>query len=107
TSTHPALTVGFVNPQFILPVGCTQNSGPAASGSPIVIPLRNGPFSVPANDNTTQPTTSQNSAGSYGGAVQAPDLCNGGAMYSQQASGTPYVTIDDLQSTTSDGIDFQ
>lgn len=107
-SSNQAVTIGFLNPVFSLPVSCSASSSTPAPGSPITVNLDNGPFDVAASSGkATQPTSSQTSAGSYSAAIRVPDLCNGGTMYSDNAVGPEYVTIDDLQATALEPIQFQ
>lgn len=88
-----ATVVGFDQTTVTIPVTCSGGSG----GGNIVVPLgspaspyASDPYNVPANFNNNVPMDLKNdgttvngseaSYGSYQGAVQAPDLCNGGGM---------------------------
>lgn len=95
---HPAATVDVESPVARFPVSCTQG------GSPITVRvnLPNGQISVPAKDNHWYPTGAAAQAASYESSVQAPDLCNGGAMWlgAGDANGVLYTATLTSNDTT-------
>lgn len=95
-SPHPALSVSFVGAQVSLPVRCSSN-GPVAGT--VVIPLANGPYSVPADDSNTYPTSNNAASSGYEGSVQMPNLCSGGPMYLYYGNGVGATFSGDLQSS--------
>ncbi len=96
--SHGAATVGFGGAKVDIPVSCSD--GGTVAGT-ITIPLSGGPYSDPTNFTDWLPTGDQQVPASYQGAVQAPDLCGGGAMYDTNSGAT---FSADLQSTTSSAV---
>lgn len=84
-STHGTAAVTFSQAQVTLPVACEQGNKPVIGT--IVVQLTTGPY-TPNGTNYT-PWLNENSTSplSYQGAVQAPDICSGGSMYSNNNSG--------------------
>ena len=96
--SHPAATVAFGAPRVGIPVSCTDG-GPVVGT--ITVPLSGGPYSDAQNFTDWLPTGDQRVPASFEGAVQAPDLCSGGAMF-DTSSGATFSA--DLQSTQSNAV---
>ena len=86
--SHPADVVGFAGAVAQIPVSCASQG---AQVGVITIDLNGGPWSVPAGDSNWLPGNNPNQAApvTFEGAVQAPDLCAGGVMYSASNSPAP------------------
>lgn len=84
-STSGTAAVTFSQAQVTLPVACHQGSKPIVGT--IVVQLATGPYTPNGTNYTPWLTQNSTSPLSYQGAVQAPDLCSGGAMYSSSFSG--------------------
>lgn len=84
-NTHGKAPVSFDGAQVTLPVSCT--SGGSAAAGTIVVQLATGPYTPSGYSYGPWSSVSSTNPLAYQGAVQAPDLCNGGAMYSESLVG--------------------
>ncbi|MBV9042909.1 MAG: hypothetical protein JOZ68_18060 [Acidimicrobiia bacterium] len=96
--SHPTTTIGFGGARVDIPVSCTD--GGTVVGT-IRIPLAGGPYSDSQNFTDWLPTGDQQVPASFEGAVQAPDLCNGSAMF-DTSSGATFSA--DLQASGSNAV---
>ena len=96
--SHAAATVGFGGPRVDIPVSCTDGGQTVGT---ISVPLAGGPYSDAQNFSDWLPTGNQQIPASFEGAVQAPDLCGGRAMF-DTSSGATFTA--DLQSTTTSAV---
>ena len=69
--SHPAMTVYMENASITFSGNCS-NGGTGA----LTVPLKAGPYSIPANDNGTYPSNDEGSDASFQGSVQA-SVCGG------------------------------
>ena len=93
------MDVYFNNAQVTIPVSCTHGGSTIAGD--IVVPLSNGPYAASGNG-TNVPWTDQASTNPlpYQGAVQAPNLCNGGPMYNASQEGGATFSADVTSTST-------
>lgn len=111
------VSITFDNAEVTLPVACSQ--GGSAVGT-VTVPLATGPYTAGANGGQDVPWASENPTGSpvtstpdtsgtdpFQGAVQAPDLCSGGAMYNPAGGQGASFSADVLASAATTAITIQ
>ena len=96
--SHAATTVGFGDARVDIPVSCSD--GGAVVGT-IRVPLTGGPYGDAQNFTDWLPTGDEQIPASFEGAVQAPDLCSGGAMFDTSTGAT---FSADLQANSSSTV---
>ncbi|MCQ4081731.1 hypothetical protein NGB36_14210 [Streptomyces sp. RB6PN25] len=98
-------TYTFAQAEVRLPVSCSAGSKSVAGD--ITVPLATGPWTVRPGDGDLHPWSDQGAPAAYQGGVKAPDLCGGGPMYDDAASGGATFAADVHSTNTHDPIAVQ
>ncbi|HEY2031023.1 MAG TPA: alpha/beta hydrolase domain-containing protein [Myxococcales bacterium] len=79
---HPATTITLTRPEVVVQLSCDSSGkgrGSRNSG-PLLVDLPAATIAVAANSSAWLPSADPNSAATFQGSVQVPDLCSGGRI---------------------------